>query len=177
MSKTSRNYGIDLLRIVSILGVVFLHVLGHGGIIATAQTPARLSMTWFFEILAFPAVNCFVLISGYVGFKNDKYWPKLKNIISLLFTVIFYAVSICLIFKALHPSMIGKSDLFTAIMPMTQRRYWFFTTYFGLFLLSPALNAFVNWAKGKHLFAFLLVVGFFQCHLSEQRYLRSIGRL
>lgn len=29
--KTGRNYGIDMLRLVSMLFVVILHVLGHGG--------------------------------------------------------------------------------------------------------------------------------------------------
>ena len=57
-----RNYGIDLLRIVSILGVVFLHVLGHGGILAAVKNETQFATAWFLEILAYPAVNCFVLI-------------------------------------------------------------------------------------------------------------------
>ena len=65
------------------LGVVVLHVLGHGGILDSVTTPVDRSVAWFFEILAFPAVNCFVLISGYVGYRGEKYYPRLKNIISI----------------------------------------------------------------------------------------------
>ena len=72
MNKVSRNYGIDLLRIISMLGVVFLHVLGHGGILSLDLSPVKFSMVWFIEILAYPAVNCFVLISGYIGYKEEK---------------------------------------------------------------------------------------------------------
>lgn len=31
-----RNYGIDALRLISMLGVVALHVLGRGGVLANA---------------------------------------------------------------------------------------------------------------------------------------------
>ena len=158
MNKVSRNYGIDLLRVVSILGVVFLHVLGHGGVLASAQTPARFSIVWFFEILAYPAVNCFVLISGFVGYRQNKIYPKLKNIISLFFTVVFYGALICLIFKILQPERVTKKDFFMFLMPITYKKYWFFTAYFGMFILSPILNAFVYQAKGKQLLAFLIVV-------------------
>lgn len=30
--KMKRNYGIDLLRVYSMIGVMTLHILGHGGI-------------------------------------------------------------------------------------------------------------------------------------------------
>ena len=99
MNKDSRNYGIDLLRIISMLGVVFLHVLGHGGILSLDLSPVNFSMVWFIEILAYPAVNCFVLISGYIGYKEEKIFPKIKNLLNLAFTVAFYSVSSFLIFK------------------------------------------------------------------------------
>ena len=76
MNKVSRNYGIDLLRIISMLGVVFLHVLGHVVILSLDLSPVNFSMVWFIEILAYPAVNCFVLISGYIGYKEEKVFLK-----------------------------------------------------------------------------------------------------
>ena len=45
MNKTPRNYGIDLLRILSMLGVVLLHVMNHGGILDIAQSPAKFSLS------------------------------------------------------------------------------------------------------------------------------------
>ncbi len=81
--KVSRNYGIDILRIVSMVGVVCLHVLSHGGILKLEHSPAAFSAIWFLGILAYPAVNCVVLISGYVGYKDERFFPKIKNLISL----------------------------------------------------------------------------------------------
>ncbi|MBR2861813.1 MAG: acyltransferase [Clostridia bacterium] len=158
MNKGTRCYGIDLLRIVSIIGVCFLHVLGHGGILASANTIGRFSLVWMLEILAYPAVNCFVLISGYVGFREGKYYPKLKNIISLFFTVVFYGALLCLIFKAIYPELISKDHLIAALAPIKHKNYWFFTCYAGMFVLSPVINAFVHNARGKHLMCLLLAI-------------------
>ena len=77
-NKRERNYGIDLLRIVSMLMVVVLHVLGQGGVLKTS-TPLSIgySVAWILEIAAYCAVNCYALISGYVGVNSKfKYYEK-----------------------------------------------------------------------------------------------------
>ena len=163
MVKSSRNYGIDMLRIIAMLGVVVLHVLGHGGILDSVTTPVDRSVAWFFEILAFPAVNCFVLISGYVGYRGEKYYPGLKNIISIFLTVLFYSVSICLIFKFFFLTPVNKIDLLNSFIPMTSKQYWFFSAYFGMFLLSPFLNMIVHRSSKKQSFIFLLFIVLASC--------------
>lgn len=157
MNKTSRHYGVDALRIVSILGVVLLHVLNHGGLLKSVQGFSASSIVWFLNVLAYPAVNCFVLISGYVGYRKNKCSPRLKNLISLLFIVLFYSISIALLFKVLSPSSIGLSALLSAFAPTITKQYWFFTAYVGMFLLSPILNLAVDAANKKQLFIFALV--------------------
>lgn len=157
MKSSSRNLGIDILRIASMVAVVFLHVLGHGGILNMAHSPASFFMVWFFEILAYPAVNCFVLISGYVGYKGENIFPKIRNILSLMTTVVFYSVLLFLIFAVLGPETFGLQDLSKSFFPTIFKNYWFFSAYFGLFLLSPILNLIVYKSNSKHAFTFLIV--------------------
>lgn len=161
MKKPSRNPGIDLLRIISMIGVVFLHVLGHGGILTLDHSLASFSMVWFFEILAFPAVNCFVLISGYVGHKEDSAFPNIKNLLSLLFTVLFYSITIVVAFMLFGPEPISLKEVLKSFMPTLMGRYWFFTAYFGLFLLSPILNLLVSKSDYKQDVVFLIVLSLF----------------
>lgn len=161
MNKVSRNYGIDLLRIISMLGVVFLHVLGHGGILNSDLSPANFSMVWFLEVLAYPAVNCFVLISGYIGYKEEKIFPKIKNLLTLTFTVAFYSVSLFLIFKFFGPETLGLKELVKSFFPIILKNYWFFTAYVGVFLLSPLLNLLVYKSNFKHAFVYLAVFSLF----------------
>lgn len=63
-----RNYGIDLLRIVSMIGVMTLHILGHGGVLDNTKILSfNYDLAWLLEVCAYCAVDCFVLISGYVS--------------------------------------------------------------------------------------------------------------
>ena len=161
MKNTSRNLGIDILRIVSMIGVVFLHILGHGGLLDSQLSPAKFSMVWFLELLAYPAVNCFILISGYVGYKGERIFPKIKNMLYLMFTVVFYSVLLFFIFKIFMPDAFGLKELAKSFMPTILNRYWFFSAYFGLFLLSPLLNLLVYKSNFKHIFVFLTVFSLF----------------
>ncbi len=161
MKSQTRNFGIDMLRILSMLGVVVLHVLGHGGLLTLKHTVTSFSIVWFFEILAYPAVICFVLISGYVGYKENNVFPKIKNIISLILTVGFYSVSIFLVFTFLGFVPFELKELVKSFFPTILKSYWFFSTYFGLFLLSPMLNLLVQKLNLKQAFVFFSVFLFF----------------
>lgn len=158
MEKTKRNYGIDLLRIFCMFLVVILHILGHGKVLETSNSSLGFSVSWFLEIAAYPAVNCFVMISGFVGYREGKYYSKLNNLFSLLFTALFYSVIITLSLKFIIHYPIGKIDLIKAFLPVTTSRYWFFTAYFAMFLISPALNLFVHRANEKMLLIASLTV-------------------
>ncbi len=159
--SSSRNYGIDLLRIISMIGVVLLHVLGHGGILKSASAPDVFSLTWALEILAYPAVNCFILISGFVGYRGTKHYPRIKNLLSLYATAFFYSVLICLLFRFFQPQLVDSKTLLAAFTPVRSKQYWFLSCYVALFLLTPFLNLFVDRANGKHLFLFSLVLALF----------------
>ena len=75
MLNKERNYGIDVLRMVSMFMVVVLHVLGRGGVLqATKDLSLNYWVSWSLEIAALCAVNCYAIISGYVGYgRKTKY--------------------------------------------------------------------------------------------------------
>ena len=84
LKTTQRDYGIDLLRIVSMLMVPIVHILGQGGVIsATIPFSLQYESAWLLESFLLVAVNCFVLITGYVYYgKETKYYRlslKCKN--------------------------------------------------------------------------------------------------
>ena len=108
MSDNKRNYGIDLLRVVSMMMVCILHVLNHGGVleacVATGNT-AKIAITSLFKAMAMCAVNCYAMISGYVGCESRH---KLSNIIYLTLQVTFYSVIITGIFFVCNRGGSGK---------------------------------------------------------------------
>lgn len=151
-----RNYGIDFLRCFSMFMVATLHILGHGGILDTA-IPGGLnySIAWLLETAAYCAVNCYALISGYVGIKA-KY--RYSSIIMLWLQVAFYTVLITALFLVISPESVGFKDIITAFLPVTRYTYWYFTAYFGLFILMPILNAGINALTEKQAYITVLLL-------------------
>jgi len=149
MNKT-RNYGIDLLRIITMLGVCVMHILGHGGVLSNAIRARQFDTAWFLEVVGYPAVDCFVIISGFVGCR--KILPSLKSVVTQYLTVLLYSVAIFSILARVFPATVPMSDLGGTFMPVTTYQYWFFTCYIGMLALSPLINGFVNHADKKTLY-------------------------
>lgn len=137
-----RNYGIDFLRIISMFMIVILHILGNGGILASVQTGSvKYHLTWFMEIASYCAVNCYALISGYVGIYSKH---KLSNIFYLWIQVIFYTLSITLLFKIISPASVTTTSWLDAFFPITHKQYWYFTAYFCMYFFTPYFNHILN---------------------------------
>jgi len=137
-----RNYGIDLLRIVSMFMVVVLHTLGQGGILGyTVWRSTNYNISWFLEIACFCAVNCYALISGYVSV-NTKF--SYKRLFPIWLTVVFYTSIITLYYSITIYDLVGKQLWLNAFCPITTNQYWYFTDYFCLFMAIPILNLIVN---------------------------------
>lgn len=133
-----RNYGIDFLRIITMMMVVTLHVLGHGGVLGRLERGSlRYMLAWFLETAAFCSVNTYALISGYVG-GNSK--PKCSRLIMLWLQVIFYTVLITFIFTLQKPDLINAFAWKRAIFPVFTKQYWYITGYFGLYLILPYIH-------------------------------------
>lgn len=102
MNKTKRNYGLDLLKILSMVMVVLLHATSYG-IKNVSCIP--LSPKWFtiatIRSISGVAVNCFVLINGYFMCQ------KKKNIEMRLLYFLFYS----LLFPLLILSVIRSDQL------------------------------------------------------------------
>ncbi len=135
----NRNYGIDLLRIISMFMVCVLHVLGAGGVLsATEPFRTQYNVSWFLEALSFCAVNCYAIISGYVGvYAKHKY----SGIVNLWLQVFFYSLLITVLFYNWQPGLVSEEVQLKAVFPVSMGQYWYFTAYFLLYFFAPILNA------------------------------------
>ena len=69
--EDSRNYGLDVLKILSMVFVVILHALGQGGMMNKGSMGMQFAVLVLFYITT-PAVNIFALVTGYVSFTEKK---------------------------------------------------------------------------------------------------------
>ena len=155
MEKT-RNYGIDLLRCISMIMVVILHVLSRGGVISSVNiSSAEYNAACLIEIAAYCAVNCYALISGYVGISSQY---KITNIIMLWIQVTFYSALISIGYSLYKWGHIAEIDWMVVFFPMLSNQYWYFTAYFGAFFLIPFFNILVLNLTKKQAKSFVLVI-------------------
>lgn len=147
--ETSRHLGIDSLRILSMWMIVIMHVLRQSGLLyETEVMSTKYEAAWLMEIAAYCAVNCYALISGYVGYQSKVKYDKL---LLLWLQVFFYTLLITGIFAVFKPGTVNLSVWKRALFPMSQKQYWYFTAYFALFFFMPALNLVIQRLERKEL--------------------------
>ena len=132
-----RNWGIDFLRLLSMYLVVVYHLLYHGGILAEAPTRAAPQAL---RILTLCAVDCFGLISGFVGLRQDAPKLAIKRMGHLWLQTVFYSVGGLLLAACIYRPILSRWNLAQALLPIASNQYWYATAYMGLALLIPWLN-------------------------------------
>ena len=137
-----RNLGLDLLRMAAMWMVAILHVLGAGGVLnSAAPLSADYETAWLLETAAFCAVNCYALLSGYVGVKGRF---RYANLALLWCQVAFYTILIPILFAVLKPGSVGAKEVIRGFFPAMSNHYWYFTAYFAMFFFIPAFNFLVS---------------------------------
>lgn len=133
-----RNRGIDLLRMAAMWMVVILHILNKGGVLeAAAPLSAGRETARLLEIAAYCAVNCYGLISGYVGVGHRF---RYSGAIALWLRAAFYTLGITAAFALLMPGSVNGDRVLRAFLPVLFRQYWYVTAYFGMCLFIPFFN-------------------------------------
>ena len=133
-----RNYGIDALRVAATMMVVIHHVLHFGGLLSLKEAGEAICFeAWLLEALSFGAVNCYALISGYIGVKRK---PRIASLMTMWLQVAGYSTALVVAMELVAPERVNMSSWLTGLMPVVNNKYWYFTAYFLLFFMMPLLN-------------------------------------
>ncbi len=158
-----RNVGIDVLRIVSMFFIIIGHILMQGGVLSAYLNEGLQGSYYFFNtlyILVYCGVNCFALVSGYVGWQNTF---KLEKMLKLWANVVFWSVGVSLILFVYNKDFFSVKEAISMFLPLIRGRYWFFNAYFVMFMFTPLLNHLIRTLPKKTFQYFLLTVGFVFC--------------
>lgn len=138
-----RSSNFELLRIIAMVLIIFHHFSVHGGF-EFDMGSITLNQLWV-QFIIFGGkvgVNVFMLITGYFMINSDKL--SIKKAVKLILQLIFYSVGIYIIFVLLDKADFSLKTLATSAMPITFEKWWFASTYFVIFLLSPFINEFLR---------------------------------
>lgn len=137
-----RNYGIDLLKIVLAFMVIIIHIHagGTGQVLLHSSKQPWKVLALIITYFCYPAVNTYILITGYYSFEAKKDLNSaVKNLSQLWMIAVFFSLFgyfVCL--------MMGNTfslfDMIKRFFPITRGVWWFYTVYFALILLSPFID-------------------------------------
>ena len=135
--NAAREPGLDLLRLLSLLLVIVLHLLGHGGVLA-ALTPGsgHYWAAWALETAACCAVDCCALLTGYLLISSRCASAPLLR---LWLQVFCCSAGITALFACFRESVTPLRFL-QACLPVSFAQYWYFTAYFGVYCCAPFVN-------------------------------------
>lgn len=134
-----RESNFELLRIVSMLMVVLVHIDGASlGLPKSLTTDSSARDVWQLavEALVIVGVNCFTLISGYFGIRL-----KLRTALGYLFQCLFYAVALATFAHLWRPQAFGTDFWWQSWLVITHTDLWYVPAYFLLMFLAPLVNA------------------------------------
>jgi len=154
-----RNYGIDLLRIFSMINVIILHINLRLNINNLKYDNEKFKIIWRLESLSFFAVDCYGLISGIVGYKKYKF----SNLIYIWINASFYSFFFSLYFYFIN--RINFKNMILSFFPILINNHWYINAYFNLYLFIPFLNFGINnFNKNKYrniIFFYILFFSFY----------------
>jgi len=169
-----RESNIELLRLICMFFIVFHHILVHGaypellqGGSAVASTNARISL--FLNGLFYPAVNIFILISGYFGIKTN--FRKFFNLYTICAFYGLIDYIICIIQTNQH---IGRTILLRTFLPFLSSKLWFIPCYVALMCFAPLLERFIKSTDKKEYTITLLLLTIVNVYLG---FLRKDGAI
>ena len=142
-----------MLRLFAGMAVVMLHYnYGYAfPIIDDVSTPNRL-LLYGMEALCVPAVNVFLLISGFFLFRTEK--RSLGKIINLFVLVIFFRELFYLGPVALGRHPFEWSLFLSALIP----NVYFIVLYSVVYLVSPYINIIIRRLSNKGILRLLLIL-------------------
>ena len=134
MTTKARQSNIELLRIITICGVVMLHYNGNVALGLVTAGTANYHLLQFLEILFICAVNLFVLISGYFLYASNS--RKAIKAVELVAQVLLIGIAKYLATVILSHGSVSLPSLIGAAIPNN----YYVTLYLTVYLLSPYVN-------------------------------------
>ena len=102
------------------------------------QSP-EYELAWLLEVAAYCAVDCFALISGYVGYQTGQ---RCRGLVSLCAQASFYLLGATLVCAVVDPSAVGAGQLLAAAFSL-RGAFWHLRAYFCLLFFMPYLDVLV----------------------------------
>lgn len=155
--KPIRNSNHELLRILSMYMIVFV----HSGIYLDYFCSGMAGKIFggVLNGICNIGVTCFILISGYYGARfSIKKFVRMECMM-----ITFSLLETAVLWLAMPENMQGAAlleQLIKSLLPFITRKYWFYSSYVCLLLLNSYIQKFIDMLKREEMKIFLFLLLF-----------------
>lgn len=148
----NRRYDYDVLRVCSMLGVIYLHVAA--GALRSLNYPVLWNFSNFFACLSTPAVPLFFMMSGALLLKEEKTadlgFLFRKRIPKVLVPLLTYS-AVTFLYSAIRGNAAGAlTGLSHLLNTPASVPYWFLYALIPMYLISPLLKKMADGLTDSH---------------------------
>ena len=154
--KRARNYSIEILRVLAMIGIVILHTQTKTGWIKELKIGTiSWLVSWGIQTVCMLSVNTYMLISGFFLPGARRTVNKIFNLWAAAF---FWSLFSILLGAVLTKERITGTEIINTVFPISTRQYWFLTVYVALYLISPFLDRLVKGMNRKEYRGLILIL-------------------
>lgn len=129
--------------------------------------PTQYVVGWILFICVNPVVDIYVLMSGYMGFREEHEPIKYSKYIRLWIQVLFYCIISMFIVNSQFKHILNWDIIIKCFISVASDQYWFFTRYSVLFLFMPVIKRFAaNCSKRELTIIVVVCVGVFSLYVT-----------
>lgn len=155
----------DILRMISMMMVTMLHALTKGDLLPFMGNDVSANgwAAWVLEVLSVPAVDIFMLISGYFLISSRF---KIGRLVEIVLQTLFYSAGtfgLFLLLGKVPPASMNSYDFLQYFLPIHMETYWFISAYVIIYLLLPLITSGVHAMTEKQLQGVILWLLAFEC--------------
>lgn len=157
-TKKARLSNFELLRILAMFLIVLGHMTNYSVEVEVSHLEIKgVNQLLYLAIKSFmlPAVNIYVLVSGYFLCKIEFKWDKF---IKLVIEVQAVSIIIYFFMAVIGVTPFNPISFLLSIFPTFTGHYWFITVYVVLFLLSPYLNIVIEILSKKQFLILIIIL-------------------
>ncbi|MEE1076684.1 MAG: hypothetical protein UHY68_05410 [Acutalibacteraceae bacterium] len=156
MKKKERQSGIELLRIIAMLQIIYLHLYQYGGLRTASLGAGELNgfITTFIWSFCRAPVDLFIMITGYFMITAKFDIKKTAKRAGTTYgAMIFYSIGISVIYFIINPDKVNAVSVAKALFPLTSKTWYFLSNYIVILLLTPFINRMlVSLTKKQYLY-------------------------
>lgn len=161
-----RESGIELLRILMMLQVIFLHVSDYGKYTDMGRNHLGTidsAVYWMLWLMSRCPVYVYIVIFGYFSVTSNKTMGSIKSkILRTYLPMLFYSVTLPFLGAAIGLWELTPEQMISAFLPVLSGTWYFMTLYLIVLILSPFINrCLTNLQKKEYTILVLILFAMF----------------